>query len=189
MPKLMRSLQLRGNPSRFVEKAPGCHAARRNRRTCWNEESNMCCHTTHEGAKVLCRGAPDKGVAVAGGERVEEHVKGEEHALQAAPRSSLHGRDHCRLRNPNRLSQILAERQTATSALQRGSVWFELCQAHQLLGTPFAVRSVDCAKQDEAQGTSCKYITAHARPPSTLAHQYTQQAPKLALPNTPKSSS
>lgn len=31
-----------------------------------------------------CGSAPDKSVAVAGRERVEEHVQGEEHALQAA---------------------------------------------------------------------------------------------------------
>ena len=37
----------------------------------------------------ICGSAPDECVAVAGGERVEKHVQGEEHALQAAQSSGV----------------------------------------------------------------------------------------------------
>ena len=41
------------------------------------------CHRTKGVMLNKCGSAPDKGVAVAGRERVEEHVQGKEHALQA----------------------------------------------------------------------------------------------------------
>ena len=38
-----------------------------------------------------CRSAPDESVAMAGGERVEEHVQSEEYALQASVGFKGHG--------------------------------------------------------------------------------------------------